>query len=565
MIYFHCSATQGRKQEQLIITMPHCFLKSIRNPAISRSKHESVSSTFFNLHLGYNHHMSRKGKHHFSNKKVDELDLAELSIVTRFHLNHCILISDSVNQNNTQDSDSEAMSFDSDDNNEERNELVTRLKCGQLINTNHENHNETTAKRKAQEANLVNDNIKRSSRTIYNLRASSKQKNNSEYEVLQSRKRVHSENKITCNKIQNKDITVNNSDPLNSVVENPPMTELKKLLTQDLKPIILQSHKSVLENMVQQNENKSQLLKHSQSLVPNIIKNKTENSTSICLDSNKSIEDTQVSNNLATSCENGEKEGSNLDNNPLQKEPQNEHCLVINIPHAFCEQNSITFTPTFSKVLQSALSQFTATNVNSKSASKTNTSYILNMQQQQQPVMARNLIALDANFTKMNGFQFTENLGKNISNNGTKITEQNVHNSYKTYDEINVESESAIFENGEQEGVLTISDTSEFGNLQNCGIRKSVQHPCPYCEKKFDRPWVLKGHLRLHTGERPFECPVCHKTFADRSNLRAHQRTRNHHQWQWRCPTCSKAFSQRRYMERHRVEACRKYQMSQRR
>ncbi|KAK0079334.1 hypothetical protein PV325_001388 [Microctonus aethiopoides] len=101
-------------------------------------------------------------------------------------------------------------------------------------------------------------------------------------------------------------------------------------------------------------------------------------------------------------------------------------------------------------------------------------------------------------------------------------------------------------------------------NRQNWKKHKAL-HYCPYCHKSFDRPWVLKGHLRLHTGERPFECPVCHKSFADRSNLRAHQRTRNHHEWEWRCEVCFKAFSQRRYLERHCPEACRKYRLSQKR
>lgn len=49
-----------------------------------------------------------------------------------------------------------------------------------------------------------------------------------------------------------------------------------------------------------------------------------------------------------------------------------------------------------------------------------------------------------------------------------------------------------------------------------------IQHQCPTCLKTFISPSKLRRHFLIHTGQKPYTCAICFKSFRQRVHLKTH-------------------------------------------
>ncbi len=82
----------------------------------------------------------------------------------------------------------------------------------------------------------------------------------------------------------------------------------------------------------------------------------------------------------------------------------------------------------------------------------------------------------------------------------------------------------------------------------------STKHACEVCKKTFKTQNILRQHMRIHTGDKPFVCDICNKAFSQMASLKYHLATHSDAR-PYRCEVCSKTFKLKPPFKKH-IKEC---------
>ena len=85
--------------------------------------------------------------------------------------------------------------------------------------------------------------------------------------------------------------------------------------------------------------------------------------------------------------------------------------------------------------------------------------------------------------------------------------------------DLTIPKKSSIEDESNSSSTMISDDEDDEQQHQQHRIYSNGYYQCEFCSKQFPRAANLTRHLRSHTGEQPYTCLMCTRSFSISSNL----------------------------------------------